>query len=84
MNPKELREILKHFSRRSIASFCTKSRTFEEVIGHMMEKAGWSHNLAYVFVAENLGVLEKAQAVRPIEGRWVTTKAAAEVLKKYF
>ena len=84
MNPKKLREILKHFSRRSIARFCTKPRTFEEVISHMMEKAGWSHNLAYVFVAEHLGVLEKAQAVRSVEGRWVTTQAAAEVLKKYF
>ena len=50
----------------------------------MMEKAGWSHNLAYVFAAEHLGVLEKAQAVRSVEGRWVTTQAAAEVLKKYF
>ena len=84
MNAKELREILMHFSRRSIARFCTEPRTFEEVIIHMMEKAGWSYNLAYVFVAEHLGVLEKAKAVRPVEGRWVTTEAAAEILKKYF
>jgi len=84
MNPKELRDLLLHFSRRSIARFCTEPRTFEEVISHMMEKAGWSHDLAHVFVAEHLGVLEKAQAVRPIGGRWVTTEAAAEALKKYF
>jgi hypothetical protein len=84
MSEKELREILTHFSRRSIARFCTEPRTFEEVISHMMEKAGWSYNLAYVFVAEHLGVLEKEKAVKPVEGKWATTEAATEVLAKYF
>ena len=50
----------------------------------MMEKAGWSYNLAYVFVAEHIGVLEKENAVRPVEGRWMTTNEATEVLRKYF
>lgn len=84
MSDKALREILTHFSRRSIARFCTEPRTFEEVISHMMEKAGWSYNLAYVFVAEHIGVLEKENAVRPVEGRWMTTNEATEVLRKYF
>ncbi len=84
MSEKELRETLTHFSRRSIARFCMEPRTFEEVISHMMEKAGWSYNLAYVFVAEHLGVLEKEKAVRPIEEGWMTTEEAAEVLRKYF
>lgn len=84
MNPEELRETLIHFSRRFIARFCTEPRTFEEVISHMMEKMGWGHDLAYVFVAEHLGVLEETRAVRHVEGRWVTTEAAAEALRRYF
>lgn len=84
MSEKELRETLTHFSRRSIARFCTEPRTFEEVINHMVEKAGWSYNLAYVFVAEHLGVLEKEKAVSPVEGGWMTTEEATEVLRKYF
>ena len=84
MSEKALREILTHFSRRSIARFCTEPRTFEEVISHMMEKVGWSYNLAYVFVAEHIGVLERENAVRPVEGRWMTTEEATEVLRKYF
>ena len=84
MSEKELREILTHFSRRSIARFCTDPRTFEAVINHMMEKTGWNYNLAYVFVAEHLGVLEKEKAVKPVEGKWMTTEAAKEVLTKYF
>jgi len=84
MSEKALREILTHFSRRSIARFCTEPRTFEEVISHMMEKVGWSYNLAYVFVAEHIGVLERENAVRPVEGGWMTTEEATEVLRKYF
>lgn len=84
MKPKELREILQHYHRRAIALFCTEPRTFDEVIDHMMEKVGWSHELAYVLVGEHLGVLEKAEAVRSVEGNWVTTEAAAEALRRYF
>lgn len=84
MKPRELREILHHYYRRTIARFCTEPRTFEEIIDHMMEKVGWNHDLAYVLVGEHLGLLEKEQAVRTVEGVWVTTEAAAEALKRYF
>lgn len=84
MKPKELREILQHYYRRTIARFCAEPRTFEEIIVHMVEKVGWSHDLAYVLVGEHLGLLERAQAVRTVGGRWVSTEAAAEALRKYF
>lgn len=84
MKPKELKEHLQHYYRRSIARFCTEPRAFEEIIDHMMEKVGWNHNLAYVLVAEHLGLLEKARAVRSVEGKWVVTEAAADALRRYF
>jgi len=84
MKPKDFQELLQHYHRRAVARFCLEPRTFEEVIVHMMEKTGWNHDLAYVLVAEHLGSLEKSQAVKHSDGKWVTTDVAAEALKKYF
>jgi len=84
MNPREMRELLQHYYRRTIARFCLEPRTFEEVIAHMMEKVGWSHDLAYVLIGEHLAALEKSEAVKPVEGKWLTSDVAAEVLRKYF
>ena len=84
MKPKEYKELLQHPHRRIIARFCLEPRTFEEVIGHMMEKAGWNHDLAYVLAGEHIAMLEKKQAIKPVGDRWMTTEAAAEALRKYF
>lgn len=84
MNLKEIREILQHYYRRAITRFCTAPRTFDEVINHMTQKVDWSRDLAYVLVAEHLGYLEKSNAVKQIEDRWVITELAAKALKKYF
>jgi hypothetical protein len=84
MKPKDFRELFQHYHRRAIARFCVEPRTFEEVISHMMEKAGWNQDLAYVLVGEHMAVLEKSQAVRRVDTKWVTTEAAAEALRKYF
>lgn len=50
----------------------------------MIEKTDWTHDLAYVLVAEHLAALEKNQIVINVDGKWITSKSAAEVLKKYF
>ncbi|MBS7619396.1 hypothetical protein KEJ21_01960 [Candidatus Bathyarchaeota archaeon] len=84
MSLKEIREILEHFHRRAIARYCLEPRTFEEIINYMMEKTDWNHDLAYVLVGEHLAVLEKSHIVINVSGKWVTSKSAAEVLKKYF
>jgi len=84
MKPKEYKELLQHPYRRIIARFCLEPRTFEEVIGYMMEKVGWNHDLAYVLVGEHIAMLEKKQAMKPVDDRWMTTDAAAEALRRYF
>ncbi|MGQ9679574.1 MAG: hypothetical protein ACUVV4_02240 [Candidatus Bathyarchaeia archaeon] len=84
MKPKEIREILQHFHRRSIAKYCLEPKSFDEIIKHMIEKTDWTHDLAYVLVAEHLAALEKNQIVINVDGKWITSKSAAEVLKKYF
>jgi len=82
MGNRELRELLQHSYRRMIIRFCAEPRTFQEIVGHLSERAGIEHDLAHVLAAEHLAILEERGAVKPIDGRWAATEAALKILKR--